>query len=658
MKRMKNIINIKKIALIFILIAFSTISCSDYLDVVPGDSPVLQDAFLDRNESEKYLVTCYTFIPSYGNPTRSLPLVGCDEIFYTTDDIQFTARGPLPNPYRYGYGATNTSSNPIMNFWEGNNGAANLWEGIRHCNVFLEHMPLEAGGPVNMEESERKQWMAEVKVLKAFYHYYLFTLYGPIPIVDKAVSTNSGVNEFKIYREPVDVVTDYIVKTIDEALPDLKNHTGIALGSEAGRITKTVALAIKAKTLVWGASPLFNGNSDFSLVDNRGEQLFPQSYDQGKWQLAADAVKDVLDSAEENGFSLHYSDGSEIRGDAPSQATIDRLSVREAVVTHWNNEVIWANYEDNGSRTLQTWAGAYYPGTQPQGKSVGQRQASPLHVIEQFYSANGVPISVDNDWINNGWYNNRFTPVEVGASNSTEAVEGQTTAQINLNRSPRFYASVGFDRGYWEGLDYSEADFRHLRARASEISGAIGVQSISMTGYYCKKVSGINNTFLSPVTETGFQSTPYAFPIFRLADFKLLYAECLNELGNGYNEILPILDEIRDRSGILPVREAWDNHTNLTDYDNQAGLRQIIRNERLNEFAYEGERFWDTRRWQTALSNMNTPIRTWNIWGETIDDYYNVITRQRPSYSFKNYLMPISETSLINNSNLVQNPGW
>ena len=658
MKSMKNIINIKRIVLIVILVTFSTISCSDYLDVVPGDSPVLQDAFLDRNESEKYLMTCYSFIPSYGNPYQSLPLLGNDEIFYTTEDIQFTFfNSTFPNPYRYGYGATNTSSSPIMNFWEGNNGAPNLWDAIRHCNVFLEHMPLESGGPVNIEESERNQWMAEVKVLKAFFHYYLFTLYGPIPIVDEAVSTNAGVNEFKIYREPIDDVVNYIVETIDEALPDLKNHTDIVLNSEAGRITKTVALAIKAKTLVWSASPLFNGNTDFKLTDNRGIELFPQSYDQNKWQLAKDAIEEVLESANENGFSLHYSDGSEIRGDTPSQRTLDRLSVREAVVTHWNDEIIWANYE-NGSNLLQSWAGAYYPGVQPQGKSVGQRQASPLHIIEQFYSANGVPISVDNEWINNDWYNNRFTPVQVGTANSTEAVEGQITAQINLNRSPRFYASVGFDRGYWEGNGYSEADFRHLESRAGEVSGAIGVRSISMTGYYCKKVSGINNSFLNPGQGTGFQPEPYAFPIFRLADFKLHYAECLNELGQDYTEILPILDEIRDRSGIIPVKEAWDNHTNSTDYDNQTGLREIIRQERLNELAYEGARFWDTRRWQTALVNMNTPVRTWNVWGETVTDYYNVVTRQRPSYSFKNYLMPISETSLINNSNLVQNPGW
>jgi hypothetical protein len=583
--------------------------------------------------------------------------LGADEIFYTTDDIQFTAIGTFPNPYRYGYGAINTSSNPIMDFWNGNNGAVNLWDGIRHCNVFLENMPLEAGGPANMEERERKQWMAEVKTLKAFFHYYMFTLYGPIPIIDEAVSTNAGVDEFKIYREPVEDVVNYIVSTIDEALPDLQDHVDSDLAREAGRITKTVALVIKAKTLVWAASPLFNGNTDFSATDNRGKQLFSQSYDKNKWQVAADAVREALESADDNTFRLHYSDGSEIK-ETPSQETIHRLSVRESLVTHWNDEVIWAKYENGGSYTLQTFAQPYYPGVQARGKAVGQRQASPLHIIEQFYSSNGVPISVDNDWINNNWYNNRFSPVQVGVENNTEAVEGEVTAQINLNRSHRFYASVGFDRGYWEGLGFSEPDFKHLEARAGEVSGANGVQSISNTGYYCKKVCGINNTFLNPGAGTGYQPTPYAFPIFKLADLKLLYAECLNELGNDYTEILPLLDEIRERSGILPVKEAWDNHTNLTDYDNQAGLREIIRQERLNELAYEGERFWDTRRWKTALVHMNTPVRAWNIWGETVSDYYNVVTKFRPSYSSKNYLMPISETALINNPNLVQNPGW
>ncbi|MCE4566411.1 RagB/SusD family nutrient uptake outer membrane protein [Maribellus sp. CM-23] len=655
---MRLLKNMKTTIALLILITFGFVSCNDYLDIYPGDSPEIKDAFMDRNESEKYLMTCYSYMPRNGNLYTSLPLLGCDEIFYTTDDIQFTAMGSFPLPYLYGYGGTNTSGSPFMNYWDGGNGASSLWDAIRHCNVFLEHMPLEAGGPPNMEEIERKQWIAEVSVLKAYYHYYLFTLYGPIPIVDKAVSTNAGINEFKIHRESIDDVVNYITTTIDNALPDLKDHAHLNLATEAGRITKTIALAIKAQTLVWSASPLFNGNTDFSVVDNRGKQLFAINYDKNKWQLAADALEVALESAESNYFKLHYSDGSEIKGKTPSQETIYRLAVREAVVTHWNEEIIWAKYEDGGSATLQTFAQAFYPGVTPHGKGVGQRQAPPLHIVEQFYSANGVPINVDNDWINNGWYNNRFTAVRVAPENKTEAVEGQVTAQINLNRSHRFYSSICFDRGYWEGLGFEEAEFRHLEGRASEVSGAIGVRSIGMTGYYCKKVCGINNTFLSPVTGTGYQVTPYAFPIIRLTDLKLLYAECLNEIGVDHQEILPILDEVRARSGILPVKEAWDNHTNFTDYDNQIGLREIIRQERLNELAFEGGRFWDTRRWRTALINMNTPVKAWNVWGETVADYYNLVIKQRPSYSFKNYLMPLSETSLVKNPNLVQNPGW
>ncbi len=653
---MRDIKNTKIAIALLVLMSFGLVSCSDYLDIYPGDSAEIKDAFLDRNESEKYLMTCYDQMPSYGT-VYSLPITGCDEIFYTTEDIQFTAFGTFPSSYNYGYGGANTASNPFMNFWDGTRGTNSLWDGVRHCNEFLKHMPLDAGGPPNIKEDERKQWMAEVKVLKAYYHYYLFTLYGPIPIVDEAVATSAGVNEFKINRESIDNVVDYIVATIDEALPDLKDHTDIILTTEAGRITKTVAQAIKAQALVWAASPLFNGNSDYNVIDNNGKQLFSQSYDEQKWQRAADALKETLESATNNGFNLHLSDGSEIAGDTPSQETIYRLGVREALVTHWNEEIIWAKYE-GGAAGLQNWAQAVYPGIKPQGKGVGQRQAPPLHVVEQFYSSNGVPINVDNDWIDNGWYTDRFNAVAVSSENKTEAVEGGITAQVNLNRSHRFYSSICFDRGYWEGLGYEESEFKSLRALAGEVSGAIGVQAINMTGYYCKKVCGINNTFTSPVTGQGYQSSPYAFPIIRLNDLKLLYAEALNELGKDYSEILPILDEIRSRSGILPVKEAWDNHTNLSDYDNQTGLREIIRQERLNELAFEGTRFWDTRRWKTALVNMNTPVRTWNIYADNVAEYYNVVTKLRPSYSFKNYLMPISETALVNNPNLEQNPGW
>ena len=86
-------------------------------------------------------------------------------------------------------------------------------------------------------------------------------------------------------------------------------------------------------------------------------------------------------------------------------------------------------------------------------------------------------------------------------------------------------------------------------------------------------------------------------------------------------------------------------------------MREIIKQERLIELAFEGQRFWDLLRWKDAEKYMNQPIRGWDISGSGLA-FYNVTTIFTPSFTFKNYLWPIREQEIIKNANLVQNPGW
>src|SRR5690606_25193907 len=143
-----------------------------------------------------------------------------------------------------------------------------MWKGIRTCNTFLNNIHKAR----DLDSFERARWIAEVKTLKAWYHFYMMRLYGPIPIVDENISIYADPVEVKIYREPIDDVVNYIVGLLDEAIPDLPPtiENGI---TEAGRITKPAAAAIKALVLVTAASPLFNGNTDYaSFQDERGDR--------------------------------------------------------------------------------------------------------------------------------------------------------------------------------------------------------------------------------------------------------------------------------------------------------------------------------------------------------------------------------------------------
>ena len=87
-------------------------------------------------------------------------------------------------------------------------------------------------------------------------------------------------------------------------------------------------------------------------------------------------------------------------------------------------------------------------------------------------------------------------------------------------------------------------------------------------------------------------------------------------------------------------------------------MRDIIHQERMNELAFEGERYWDLLRWKKAEDYMNRPIKGWNVMGETTEEYYEIKVVAQPEFLTKNYFFPLRKASLDVNSNLIQNPGW
>ncbi|NQU51859.1 MAG: RagB/SusD family nutrient uptake outer membrane protein, partial [Bacteroidetes bacterium] len=150
-----------------------------------------------------------------------------------------------------------------------------------------------------------------------------------------------------------------------------------------------------------------------------------------------------------------------------------------------------------------------------------------------------------------------------------------------------------------------------------------------------------------------------------LGDLYLLYAEALNEVKSAPDaEVYEYVDLIRERAGLAGVVESWSQHSTYSDKPStKEGMRDIIKQERLIELAFEGTRFWDLRRWKDAEKYMNLPIKGWDIGGRGLG-FYNVTTVfPGPSdpvipFEFKDYLWPIREDEIIKNPNLVQNPGW
>ncbi|WP_372772938.1 RagB/SusD family nutrient uptake outer membrane protein [Mangrovibacterium sp.] len=631
---------------IILCITLYSVGACDYLNIVPDNVATIDYAFRNRTVAEKYLFTCYSYRPTIGGVNLDPALGGADETW-----LYYPANWPNTWIAR-GY---QNATSPYINYWDGENSGKPLWEGIRDCNIFLENI----GQVQDMDDFEKDRWIAEVKFLKAYYHYYLFKCYGPIPIVDVNLPISAGVEEVKVYRESVDDVVTYITDLMAEAMENLPKSADVLVGIEAGRADKTIASAMRAEVLMLAASPLFNGNTDYaSIVDNRGVQLFPQSYDENKWVLAAEACKEAIDLAHEGNKAI-YDLVDPIIANAPDQFKL-QTTYRQAICDRWNKELIWGN-TNNDASWLQVQSQAKIVRLNAEAEKVVRNSWAPtIKLVEKYYSTNGVPIEEDIDWQDNGWYTNRYkVRTEPSAGEEIYYVkEGEKTAYLHFEREPRFYASIGFDRGIYFGSGYYDfpGNVKFANFFALGESGKYSSDNYSLTGYTAKKMHSFKNT----LTSSAYTTEYYPFPIMRLADLYLLYAEALNEVGGPTEEVFTYIDAVRERAGLAGVKESWLNYSVYPNKpETKEGLREIIHRERTIELALEGKRFWDIRRWK-KIDELNEQPKGWNIQGQNTEDFYKVLSvAQSPvKFTVKDYLWPIKEENITVNNNLVQNYGW
>ncbi len=626
--------------------ALLSASCNSFLDIVPDNVPVIDHAFTNAMEAEKYLFTCYSYLPGSGEPSGNIGMTAGDEIWLN-----------MPNhvaapAWDYIAKGVRSADKSQPDFWKGSDYTYALFVGIRDCNTFLENIE-DMSKVADLTADKRARWIAEAKFLKAYYHYYLLRMYGPIPIVDRNLPVSASPEEVQVKRSPFDDCVKYIVDLLDECNPDLPAVI-TNRQSELGRITKPINRAVKARVLLLAASPLFNGNSDLAnFRDNDGLPLFASEEDSGKWAQAADAAREAIESAENAGHDLYYFD------DAPfeiSETTKTQLSVRQAVCDRWNDEVVWGRSGGRG-RAGATLQNACMPmlDASMNINAVRGCMAPTLQVVEEFYTRNGVPIEEDKTL--------DFTEInELRTATADERYnfqEGYTTARINFDRENRFYADIGFDGGKWI-MEYhpsrSDVDTYVLQAKVGQLGYGQVQGATSSTGYFTKKLvhweSGFGNTTAGVVE--------YAWPEIRLAEIYLMYAEALNEAEGPVADVHLYLNKVRSRAGLESVEASWRKYsTNPTKPDTKEGMREIIRRERLIELALEGHRYWDLLRWKLATDYFNQPITGWDVSQSDAEAYYQVKTiYNRTFVAPRDYFNPIPNSEMNVNGNLVQNPGW
>jgi starch-binding outer membrane protein, SusD/RagB family len=647
----------KWIKLIFLIIMVATViaSCKKFLDVVPDNVVTVDHAFKLRNEAEKYLFTLYAYLPRSGDGWYNPGFMAGDEIWLPEESE--THWHPI---FRIARGLQNKEA-PYFDEWrgisKGNNGSNDhrkIWQAIRQCNIFLENMRDMTKVP-DITDSEREKWIGEAEFLKAYYHFYMLRQYGPIPVMDKNINVDGDVASSYSRRMPVDSCVNYISHLLDSATQKLPITIADEI-NELGRVTQSVALAVKAKLLVTAASPLFNGNTDYAgLTDTVGNALFNPVFDITKWQKAKDAVQAAIQAAEANGSTLFEYKSQQV----PLSDTIKRqLTIRNAVTERWSKEHVWANsqsYFVNEALCMPPMERSQRGGVSTIRFELQGVWAAPIKIAKMFYTKNGVPIDEDNTL-------NFANIEELRAANNGERyyIEPNfVTSRLNFDREPRFYASLGFDGGVWYQYDATANGSDNLnyyvKAKNLEKAGLGHFTNWNETGYFIKKL-----VHWESVTNARTTYKQYPWPEIRLADLYLLYAEALNEVEPASATAIQYVDKIRQRAGLKGVVESWTNYSNNPGkYASQQGLREIIHRERLIELAFEGHRFWDLRRWKKAFDELNKDITGWTILGKTNETYYKerLVFSQR-FMTPRDYFWPIGNYDIRRNPLLVENSGW
>ena len=493
------------IVLFFSIFAFS--SCEKYLDIVPDGTQELSLLFNRKETAYNALANCYSYLPQNDGTYASYALLS-DELAVPVPKE--------PNATRVMKGQQ-TVSNPLMGYWSGfsasGRGQGSLWEGIRSCNILIENIDLV----VDMQPSEKNQWKAEVSFLKAYYHFLLVSNYGPIPIVDVNLPIDASDEQVRVERKTVDECFSYIVDIINESITNLPEK--VVGNNDLGRIDKVIAKSIKARVLLYNASPLFNGNSNMysNFVNKEGVHFFNQTFDENKWNLAAEASKEAIDAALAQGSNMYYYTDTPPTFDTNNfqfKLVRDQYNSRFAITDPWNSELIWGN---SSPVTNGQWWQIQSPALMKDVNSSSveaawQWLAPSLRMAETYYTKNGLPIDEDKNFD----YENRYDITTIAFNQRFYAQFANRTAKLNLNREPRFYSSLGFDRG----INRTWGSIWNIKMRSGESHGRVAnTGDYLVTGYALKKL-----VHQDTEGDAYNKAITYPWPMIRLSELYLNYA--------------------------------------------------------------------------------------------------------------------------------------
>lgn len=479
-----------------------------------------------------------------------------------------------------------------------------FYDGIHRVNTFIRSVKGMRG---IITDEQINEYVAEAKFLRAMFYFSLTDLFGGVPYYDESTNVNEEFMNLKQPRSSLEEVRAHILEDLDEAIKYLPvEHAA----SEYGRATKGAAYALRGKVHL---------------------------YDK-EWQSAINDFEEIVYNKSNNyGYALDddYARVFKLYNGAKSPETVFSIQNKSGVGTEYGMQI----------QALMGCRGAY--------GSCWNNTVPSTQLVDMYEFKDGRPFNWDE--IFPGY--NAMTPeqrkellsVEMDGSGMIVGLREADTAKIlsaYTCRDPRLMATVIVPYSHYMGNIGRTTNVDLIFALDHNLAGNANGGTIQNNAGW---VSYLYRKFVTEGDQGGAISnrlhTPFAFPLIRFADVLLMLSEAYNEAGQ-LDKAVTEFNKVRARVGMpgLNSGPAW------MVVSNKEQMAERIRKERAVEFAGEGLRFSDLRRWgyEIAHKTLNN-VDAVNIYGEPI--YTHLFTE-------RDMLWPIPGVERERNKELTQNPGW
>jgi len=435
--------------ILILLFTIFTFSACDVLDVAPLDRISETELWKDASTVRLYMNATYAIAFPQGLYRNTQIGHGSDELHSIKGSVFYSriTKGELTPD-----NVTTLNSN-IMNNWK------QAYVTIRNVNVFLEQMAVSA-----IDETVKNGMIAEMRFIRAHQFAQLIWRYGGVPLITDVFESD---DDFARARDTYDDCVAFIVSELDAVIATT-TLPNVQPAASLGLVSADAARALKARVLLYAASPLNNPSNTLS-----------------KWQAASDAAKQLIDAA-------RYSLNSDYRTTFLSQ----------------NSEIIFARYFTQAA-AASTDAMSLLPMelhfqvARNGDRGFGSDTPTQNHV-DAYEMTNGLPI--------------------------TDGASGYDPANPYVNRDPRFYATVLYDGAVWKGraTETFISGEAGVTGGLDTNQGPFDTQNATQSGYYSKKFL---QEEVPPTQGSTVRSTS-PWVMFRYAEILLNYAEAQYMLGN------------------------------------------------------------------------------------------------------------------------------